>query len=405
MNKLLENKNILIAVTGSIAVYKSLELVRLYKKSGANVRVIMTQSAKKFVTPLTFETLSQNSVLDDSNEDWSTDTVNNHIAIGKWADLFVIAPVTANTINKISNGIADNILTQAVLAYPEVKLISPAANTNMIQNPITKKSLKKLRSNNFKIVNTQVKELACKDIGDGAMAEPMDIFHASCKELLRQEYWENRKVILNGGGTIEKIDDVRFISNFSSGKMAASLATALYYKGADVSLISSKNIEIPKGIKKIDAFSTLGMKKRIEKELRNKSSKKTYFFSVAAVSDYVPKDPRSGKIKKVNVGKEWELSLTQNIDILDSLDKTDIYAIGFKAEMDKENAKHNAIAMLKKKKLDGVCLNILGDDNKFGGDTNSIEFITDNDSFILPQANKLELSLQLLDTLKEKFAK
>ena len=152
--KLLENKNILVGVSGSIAIYKSLELIRLYIKAGANVRVIMTEAAKKFISPLTFETLSQNKVLDESSEDWSTDTPNNHIAIGKWSDIFVIAPATANTINKLSNGIADNILTQTALAYPRIKLIAPAANTNMIQNPLTKASLKMLKLCNFKLIDT-----------------------------------------------------------------------------------------------------------------------------------------------------------------------------------------------------------------------------------------------------------
>eukprot|EP01156_Anaeramoeba_ignava_P009054 Anaeramoba_ignava/a3701_17.p1 GENE.a3701_17~~a3701_17.p1 ORF type:complete len:282 (+),score=-8.76 a3701_17:302-1147(+) len=256
---LLENKNILVAVTGSIAVYKSLELIRLYKKAGANVKVIMTQASKKFINPLAFETISQNKVLDDTNEDWSTDTVNNHIAIGKWADIFVIAPCSANSINKLSNGIADNIFTQTALAYPGVKLLCPAANTNMIQNPFTKASLKMLKLCNYKLIDTVTKELACRDTGDGAMAEVEDIFHATAKELLKNSYWSDRKVVLNGGGTIEKIDDVRFISNFSSGKMAASLATALYYRGADVCLVTTKKLEIPNEIYTIQVESSREM--------------------------------------------------------------------------------------------------------------------------------------------------
>ncbi len=174
--KLLANKNILVAVTGSIAVYKTLELIRLYIKAGANVTVIMTQSAKRFVTPLTFETISQSKVLDEQSECWDKNSIYNHIAIGKWADIFVIAPASANTINKLSNGIADNLLTQTALAYPRVKLLCPAANTNMLNNPITKASLKMLALCNYKVVEPVSKELACRDIGNGAMSEVEDIF-------------------------------------------------------------------------------------------------------------------------------------------------------------------------------------------------------------------------------------
>ncbi len=244
---MLKDRNILVGVTGSIAIYKTLELVRLYIKAGANVKVIMTSSAKKFITPLTFETISQAQILDDTNESWDKNSDYNHISIGKWADIFVLAPVSANTINKLSHGIADNILTQTALAYPRVKLLCPAANTNMIQNPITKASIKMLKLCNYKIIDSVSKELACRDIGNGALSEVDDIYYATLKELLTDKYWENRKVVLSGGGSVERIDDVRYISNFSPGNMAASLALALYLKGADVGLISSRG---PKNLPK-----------------------------------------------------------------------------------------------------------------------------------------------------------
>ena len=407
----LNNKNILIGVAGSIAIYKSLELIRLYIKAGANVKVIMTNSSKKFITPLTFETISQNKILDENNEDWSTDTINNHISIGKWADIFIVAPCTANTINKLSNGIADNLLLQTALAYPMVKLLCPAANTNMMQNPLTKASLKMLKLCNFKIINTQTKELACKDIGDGAMAEIKTIFDATCHELLKDNYWCDRKVVLNGGGTIEKIDDVRYISNFSSGKMANNLATALYYKGADVCLITTSNneVEISEAIHTIKVQSTLEMFEYVESSikvaLKGKMSnatlmdssqiqliqKKPYFFGVSAISDYIPSFPQNGKIKKDDIGDIWNLKLKKNIDILNSIEKNNIYTIGFKAEMDKTNAKQNAINMLKNKNIDGVCLNIIDDKNNFGSDYNSINLITSNnqDNRSIIQGSKL----------------
>jgi len=171
---LLTNKKILLGLTGSIAVYKSLELVRLLTKAGAEVKIVMSESAKKFVTPLTFETLSSNQVLDDTNESWACE--HNHIKITQWCDLFVIAPATANTIAKLANGIADNMLLECALAYPDKKILAPSANTNMLNNPLTKANLKMLAIANYEVLDTQTKELACKTTGDGAMAEPLEIF-------------------------------------------------------------------------------------------------------------------------------------------------------------------------------------------------------------------------------------
>lgn len=417
--ELLKNKNILVAVTGSIAIYKTLELIRLYKKTGANVKVIMTDGAKKFITPLTFETISQNKVLDDQSEDWSTDTNNNHIAAGKWADIFVIAPATANTINKLSNGIADNLLLQTALAYPRIKLLCPSANTNMLKNPLTQASIKMLKLCNFILIDTQTKELACQDTGDGAMAEPIDIFHATARELLKDQYWHDRRVVLNGGGTIEKIDDVRYISNFSSGKMAASIATALYYKGADVCIVTTKDQEMPKEVHTIKVENTQEMYGYIEEALRAAKKgklstptlmdsapqtliqKKPYFFAVAAVSDYIPLFPQNGKIKKDDIGENWNLALKQNMDILDTLNKSDIITVGFKAEMDKDKAEENGKKMLLNKKLDAVCLNILNDNNNFGSDNNHITLIKENTLTDLGKDDKLTLSFKLLNLLKE----
>ncbi|WP_419767632.1 bifunctional phosphopantothenoylcysteine decarboxylase/phosphopantothenate--cysteine ligase CoaBC [Arcobacter sp.] len=414
---MLKNKNILVGVTGSIAIYKTLELIRLYIKAEANVKVIMTASAKKFITPLTFETISQSQILDDTNESWDKDSHYNHIAIGKWADIFVIAPASANTINKLSHGIADNILTQTALAYPRVKLLCPAANTNMIQNPMTNASMKMLKLCNYKILEPVSKELACRDIGNGALSEVDDIYYATLKELLKDEYWENRKVILSGGGTVEKIDDVRYISNFSSGKMAASLALALYLKGADVCLISSRGHEdLPKGIHIINAQSSQEMFEYLQESIdvakkgiissttlmdnSNPSliQKKPYLFMVAAVSDYLPSFAQKGKLKKSMLGEKWNLELKQNIDILSSLNRSDIYTIGFKAELDKKVAFENAKNMAIEKNVDAVCLNIIDENNTFGSNVNKIELII-NDKTISFDGEKFDVSLNIINTL------
>ena len=417
-SNLLQDKKILLGVTGSIAIYKSLELIRLLTKAGANVKVVMSEAAKKFVTPLTFETLCGNKVLDEQSESWTDD--HNHIKTTQWADLFVIAPASANTIAKLANAIADNMLLQCALAYPNKKIIAPSANTNMLNNPITQGNLKMLAIANYEIISTQTKELACKTIGDGAMAEPLEIFWHIAKELLKESFWEDRRVIVTGGGTIEKIDDVRYISNFSSGKMASALATALFCKGADVNLIATRfDTDLPQAMHKIDVASTEEMLEFVTDSVRiakkgklSKASlitdkpieliqKEPYLFMAAAVSDYVPAFAQSGKLKKEMLGESWKLELKKNVDILKSIDKNGIKVVGFKAEIDKEKAKENALAQLTNKGVDAVCLNILNDEKSFGTDDNAIEFITHNGSTLLPKADKLSLSFEILSNAKE----
>lgn len=410
---LLKDKKILLGVTGSIAVYKSLELTRLLVKAGADVKVVMSESAKKFVTPLSFETLTSNQVLDDTNESWVND--HNHIKAAQWADLFVIAPATANTIAKLANAIADNMLLQCALAFPYTKILAPSANTNMIENPITQANLKMLAIANYEVLDTQTKELACKTTGDGAMAEPINIFWKCAQTLLQNDFWKDRMVMVTGGGTIEKIDDVRYISNYSSGKMASSLATALYCMGADVNLIATRfEDNIPAEMHTIDVESSSEMMEYLSDSIRiakkgktskatlmrdehiHRIQKKPYLFMAAAVSDYIPEYTQEGKLKKEMLGEKFELSLTQNIDILDSIDKDNIVTIGFKAEMDNENAESNASKMIDKKNVDAVCLNILKDSTSFGGDTNKIEYISPNKIESIPHADKLSVAFDIL---------
>lgn len=417
---MLLNKNILIAITGSIAIYKSCELIRLFIKAGANVRVVMSNGAKKFITTLTFEALTSQKVLDETSENWANDY--NHIAIGKWADLFVIAPATANTINKLSNGIADNLITQIAIAYPRLKIIAPAANTNMIENPLSVASLKMLSLCNYEIIKSTTKELACKDIGNGAMAEPEEIFYASVRALNKTTFWENRNVVVSAGGTIEKIDDVRYISNFSSGIMGASLAKALYFMGANVCLVTTKEHKLPAEIRIINVQNSIEMenylnssievaKKGIitkntlmDKNMPSHIVKKPFVFMAAAISDFVPKYPQNGKLKKDTLGDEWSLTLIKNKDILSSLNKNNIFCVGFKAEMDKNSAKFNAEQMLISKNLDAVCLNTIDENNPFGGQSNTMEILFRDEvlNFTL-SGDKLDISIQILKNIEDRF--
>ncbi len=412
---LLQGKKILVGVTGSIAVYKALELIRLYTKAGADVRVVMSESAKRFITPLTFEAITRTEVLHEATESWANE--NNHIDIGKWADLYVLAPVTANTLNKLSNGIADNLITQTALAFTKQILLAPAANTHMYLNNTTKASLKMLKILNFEEVAPQKKVLACGDEGTGAMADPEDIFHKSAQILLRDPFWTNRRVVVTGGGTKEKIDDVRYISNFSSGKMAGALSTALYYHGADVCLLATQEIAgLPSELYVIDVDDSAELHEYLVDAIRvakkgvlTKATlmddsvpeliqKKPYLFMAAAVSDYVPKYPQTGKLKKEMLGEEWSLEMKKNVDILKSINKEGIFSVGFKAESDPQSALTSAKKMLVEKELDAVCLNNISE-NPFGSDENQITLITSDTETVLPKADKLTLSLELLDTL------
>ncbi len=395
---LLADKKVLVGVTGSISVYKSLELIRHLTKAGAQVRVIMTEGATRFVSKLTFETLSGNQVLDETSENWHSD--HNHIGIGKWADLFIIAPATANTINKLAHGIADNLLTQTALAYEGEKLLAPAANTVMIKSPLTQASMASLKGANFHIINTQSKELACRTEGDGALADPLELFYHVARLCLKESFWEGRHAFVTGGGTIEAIDDVRYLSNYSSGKMAASLAIALFLKGATVHLITTKEgSELPQEVELISVKSAQQMYEALTHAVAEKSKssqKEAYLFMAAAVGDYKPSSPTQGKLKKDQLGPTWTLALEKNLDILESIDNSSLKAVGFKAEMDPSTARESAQKMLTNKALDAVALNVLTNSSSFGSDDNAFDLITKEGMQKLERSDKLTLSFNLL---------
>jgi len=413
----LTGKSVLLGVTGSISAYKACDLARLFVKAGANVHVIMTASAERFVSSLTFEALTRNPVLTEKNESWSSDL--NHIELGKKCDVFIIAPTSANTINKLSKGIADNILTQTALAYAGPMLIAPAANTQMLKNHYTAGSLKMLGVNDYIIIEPQEKLLACGDIGSGALAEPSEIFFETAKALLKEDFWEDRRIVVTGGGTREKVDEVRYLSNFSSGKMAKSLCLSLYLKGADVCYLTTMGNEgLPQSIYTIDVDDTeelldytqdairVSKKGKMSKPSMNNSDrhliqKEPYLFMVAAVSDFTPKFPQDGKLKKSMLGESWNIEMKQTPDILSNLNKTDIKTIAFKAEMDKHNGLNSAQELLEQKHVDAVCYNLLNNSESFGTDDNEITFITKENQVSLGKADKLTLSDKILTEAKK----
>jgi phosphopantothenoylcysteine decarboxylase/phosphopantothenate--cysteine ligase len=413
---MLHDKKILLAVTGSIAIYKAIELLRLFKKAGATVKVVMSESAKKFVSPLTFEAAGSQKVLCAKSEDWTS--LHNHIGVQEY-DILVIAPASANTLNKLANGIADTMPTQVALAFDKPKILAPAANTKMYMSTFTQASLKLLKISGYEVVEPVSKELACGTTGVGAMAEVETIFYATARALLKDSFWEDRAAIVTGGGTIERIDDVRYISNFSSGKQAKALATALYLKGANVELITTKEFSDLPPIEVFQVESAQQMKEYVEDRLRVAKKgvlkkpdlindltqpqlvqKKPYLFMAAAVSDYKPKYPQQGKLKKDKLGDEWCLELEKNVDILASIHKEGVVTIGFKAEMDEQSALQNAQKMLEEKELDAVCLNLVKGATKFGSDQNAIVWITKEQVLQSPLKDKLDLSFDILKLAK-----
>ena len=413
----LTGKSILLGITGSISAYKACDLARLFVKAGAEVHIVMSPSATRFVSALTFEALTRNPVLTQESESWSSDL--NHIEIGKKCDLFLIAPATANSINKLSKGIADNILLETALAFAGKIIVAPAANTQMLKNHYTVGSLKMLAVNDYIIVEPQEKLLACGDTGSGALADPEEIFLLSAAALFEDDFWKDRRIVITGGGTREKIDEVRYLSNFSSGKMAKALVLALYSKGADICYITTTGSEgLPSDVYVIDVENSEEMlnytvdavrvakKGKMSKASMNSSDpvhliqKEPFLFMAAAVSDYRPKFPQDGKLKKSLLGESWSLELTQTGDILSSLNKDGIQVVAFKAEMDSEQGLSNAKSLLDQKGADAVCYNYLKDSNSFGTDENEITFITKEQEKPLGKADKLILALKIIESAK-----
>ena len=307
---MLENKNILIGITGGIAAYKICNLIRLYKKAGANVRVVLTPNALNFVTKLTLQTLSGNEVYVDNFE--IDEYKPEHIALTE-SDIFVIAPASANTIGKIANGICDNLLLSTACAFSKPILIAPAMNENMWKNSFVQENLKKLENNGYYIIEPETGFLACGTNGVGRMKEPEDIFEKTVEILSEKQTLRGKKFLITAGGTREKIDPVRYITNSSSGKMGLALADCAFKMGAEVTLISTFKAEKP--YKNIIALTALEMEKAVQENLLGKDC----VIMAAAVSDYRVENVSEQKMKKK--GGEVTLKLVENPDILQEICK------------------------------------------------------------------------------------
>ncbi len=377
-------KTILLAISGSIAFYKSYELISLFKKEGFRVKVLLSNGLLKFASKMSFEALVD-EVLCEENESWQNS--NNHIAFSKDVDLVLFTPASVNSINKLAFGIADNLFIQTLIAANKPLIIAPAANTNMFHHFSTRNSLKILKENKALIIESICKVLACKDEGVGALAEVKDIFNITKRELLKEKFWCDKSVVITGGGTKEKIDDVRCVSNFSSGKMAKAIADAFYFLGARVKLLSSVEFDTPYELCKFESSKDL-------KELLDKNLNHDFLIMTAAVSDFIPQSVK-GKIKKNEHLQGLNLHLSLNEDLL-KICKFQGKKIGFKMEFDSQNALENAKKSLKDKQLDMVCLNIIDQKNYFGSDQNELYFITLNNENKSTLQSKEKLAFELV---------
>ncbi|WP_033747902.1 bifunctional phosphopantothenoylcysteine decarboxylase/phosphopantothenate--cysteine ligase CoaBC [Helicobacter pylori] len=411
--RLLENKHVLLLVSGSIAAYKSLELTRLLFKSGASIQVVMSEGAKKFIKPLSFEALSHHKVLHDRNEKWYYNHQNklhhNHIACAASADLLIFAPLSANSLSKIAHALADNTISATFLACASPKILAPSMNTNMLNSPIIQSNLKRLKDSNHIILDTKNALLACDTKGDGAMAEPLEILFKASQTLLKDAYFENREVIVMGGASIEKIDSVRVISNLSSGIQASALALALYFKGAKVTLIASSfPTPLPKEIASVLVSDTASYENALNNAAKNlqKHALKPLLFNLAAISDYLPKTSFNHKLKKSELGETLNVECVQNKDLLASVNPNQFVKIGFKAEDDQQNAIKNAQNLLKPSQDNGkdcsvAALNLIKDSRPFGSLENELWLFSHKKTQKIPSMNKLEASFKILDFIKD----
>ncbi|HLO91727.1 MAG TPA: bifunctional phosphopantothenoylcysteine decarboxylase/phosphopantothenate--cysteine ligase CoaBC [Lentimicrobium sp.] len=393
---MIRGKNILLGISGSIAAFKAPLLVRLLKKEGANVKVVMTPSAVDFVTPLTLSTLSQQPVLlepyNKVDGSW-----HSHVEWGRWADLFVIAPASANTLGKMANGIADNLLTTCYLSAKCPVFFAPAMDLDMFKHPTTSKNIRILQSFGNKVIEPQTGELASGLTGAGRMEEPEVILQIIKDYFNKKNELEGKKVLISAGPTFEAIDPVRYIGNHSSGLMGYALAEEAVKRGASVTLVSGPvNISIVEPSMEIIKVTSAA---EMMTACINAASDSNIIIMAAAVADYTPEEPSKEKIKKTDT---LGLKLKQTGDILASLGKNKVdgqYLAGFALET--ENEKENALKKLHNKNLDMIVLNSLNDKGAgFGTDTNKVTMLfPDKSEVITDTLSKTVIAEMIIDEI------
>ncbi|HEY5614796.1 MAG TPA: bifunctional phosphopantothenoylcysteine decarboxylase/phosphopantothenate--cysteine ligase CoaBC [Bacteroidota bacterium] len=400
---MLRGKHILLGVTGGIAAYKSCYLVRELKRAGAEVKVVMTNSATKFVAPLTFSALSGHDVEVDlwsSNQSSTTNIGTRHISLANWADIVVIAPATATTIARLTHGLGDNLLTVIVLATRSPVVLSPAMDADMYLNPVTVQNLALLRERGFFVIPPDEGDLASGLKGPGRLPE-VEVIVRRVDDILSRRHLDlkNKKILITAGPTYEAIDPVRFISNRSSGKMGFALANAAAQRGASVTLVAGPvHLETSRNVKRIDVESAREMHEAVTRNAKSADA----VIMAAAVADFTPAQQAKQKIKKSGADG-MELSLTHTTDILGALgrSKKNTVLVGFALETQDELK--NAKEKLKKKNLDLIVLNSLNDKGAgFGSDTNVVTIIdASGKAEKLGTLPKFDVANAILDRVKK----
>ena len=397
----LQGKCVLLGITGGIAAYKMANVASGLRKAGATVHVIMTENATKFITPLTFETLTNNRcVVDTFARDFQYDV--KHISLAKAADLILIAPATANVIAKLANGLADDMLTTTVLAARCKKLVAPAMNTAMLENPITQDNLAKLKKYGFGIIEPAVGMLACKDVGSGKLPEPETLLDCIAMELAREKDMAGLHVTVTAGPTQEALDPVRYLTNHSTGRMGYAIAREAMLRGADVTLISGPTALKPvPGVKTVDVVSAKDMFEAVQAALPETD----ILVKAAAVADYRPVSIAEDKIKKQD--GDMAIPLERTDDILGWVAEhrhPGLFVCGF--SMETRDMIENSKKKLDKKHLDMIAANNLKVAGAgFGVDTNVVTILTADGIQELPLMGKDQVAAKLLDAILERRSK
>ncbi|MEC7734151.1 MAG: bifunctional phosphopantothenoylcysteine decarboxylase/phosphopantothenate--cysteine ligase CoaBC [Chloroflexota bacterium] len=394
----IQNKRIVLGVTGSIACYKAADLASKLVQSGALVDTVLTEAAREFVSELTFKSLTHREVhtsLYSPNSNLSI----NHVALAESADLIIVAPATANTIAKIANGISDDVLTTTILATTAPIIIAPAMDANMFDNPATEANVTTLIGRGFFIAGPAEGRLASGLMGKGRMIEPFDIMGAASMLLGKDGDLSGKKIVVSAGGTEEAIDPVRNITNRSSGKMGYAIAEAARDRGAMVSLVAAPNhLAKPIGISVTNIQSAEDMKKAIEDECLEADA----LIMAAAVADWKPLEKLDSKAKK-DKSDHWSLELVKNPDIVAGINSSKLIKVGFAAES--ENLVENSKAKIESKNLDFIVANdITAADSGFSVDTNRVTIIhPDGTTEVLPLMSKYDVGHSILDRVKSGF--
>ena len=396
---MLKGKNVVLAVTGSIAAYKIANLASMLKKKECNVTVLMTKNATNFINPITFETLTGNKCLIDTFDRNFQYNVE-HVSLAKQTDVVMIAPASANVIGKLANGIADDMLTTTVMACECKKIISPAMNTHMFHNPIVQDNLKKLAHYGYEVIQPDSGYLACGDIGDGKMPSEQVLFEAIEREVAFEKDLTGKHILVTAGPTMERLDPVRFLSNHSTGKMGYAIARHCMLRGAEVTLVTGKTSLTPPPYVNVVPIESA---KEMFDAVTSRFDDQDIVIKAAAVADYRPATVADDKIKKKD--NDLSIPLERTDDILKYLGehkRDNQFLCGF--SMETENMLENSKAKLEKKNLNMIVANNVKQTGAgFGTDTNIVTLITKDNIVELPVMSKDEVAEQLINTIMDKI--